>query len=107
MENAPAQNALSARAQLEQLVTLVSSEAATKGWPSVTYQAAFVTVVRASAGERWLEGKSCYWESQWSTDPDRTDHPVSVAGGADAWRTFLGGALYYDLLRAQAQLRRF
>jgi len=94
------------RPHFQQLATLVHSHAATRGWPKITFQAAFRTVVRAGAGTPTLEGNSVFWDSGWDADAAFPDHTVGVASGEEAWREFLLNALYADLLRADAALQQ-
>jgi hypothetical protein len=92
------------RPHYQELSDLVHSHAAANGWRGVTYQAAFVTVIRSSAGERWIEGNSGFWDSSWNTLGEASDHRVEVKDGEAAWRTFLKAAKFADLQKAETAL---
>jgi hypothetical protein len=92
------------RPHFQQLATLVRSHAAARGWPAVTYQGDFRTVVRVGSGRPTLQGNSVFWNSDWDADVARVDHAVGVESGVEAWQAFLQKALYPDLLRADAEL---
>src|ERR1700730_17979686 len=92
------------RAHFQELADLVHRHAAAGGWPEITYQAAFITVVHAGTNERWLEGNSIYWNQDWDANAEIADHPVRVSSGEEAWCVFLEAALYPVLLRADAEL---
>lgn len=92
------------RAHFQQLADFVAGHAAAAGWPALTYQAGFITVVPPGGAERRLEGNSLFWNADWDAVSDCTDHPVRINSGEDAWRHFLALALYPDLLRADAAL---
>lgn len=93
------------RAHFQHLADLVFGHAAEQGWPKVTYQAAFISVVHPGTATRTLEGNSIFWKSDWDAQGDCTDHPVNVRSGEQAWRVFSARALYPDLLRADAALQ--
>lgn len=93
------------RATFQQFADAVCRRAGASGWPEIAYQAAFITVVQAETDRRRLEGNSSFWKPEWDTVGD-ADHTVHVHGGDEAWRVFLGAALYPDLLRADEELQR-
>ena len=92
------------RPHFQQLAALVHGHAARQGWPPVTYQAAFRTVLRAASENRTLEGNSVFWNTDWDANAACVDHAVGVERGEEAWQTFLEKAFYPDLLRADAEL---
>jgi len=94
------------RAHFQQLADMVSGHAAARGWPQVTYQAAYINIASRGAEKRLLEGNSIYWNTAWDSDADCNDHPVSVRSGQTAWSDFLVAAFYPDLLSADAELRK-
>lgn len=94
------------RKHFQQLADRVSAHAAAKHWPSVTYPAAFITVLNSRTGQPTLEGNSALWNPDWDAKTDVAVHPVTVASGEEAWAEFLSQALYPDLLRADEAVRR-
>jgi hypothetical protein len=99
-------SAVGGRASFQQFADLVCGRAEAKGWPALTYQAGFITVMHPGTDKRTIEGNSSCWNAEWDMDSDSTDHPVRVPSGEQAWRAFLTTALYPDLLRADAELQK-
>ncbi len=101
----PVSTAAPRRAHFQQLADLVWKHAVARGWPEVTYQAAFITVAQSGTDQYRFEGNSIFWRPEWDATAG-TDHGVRVRGGEEAWRVFLEVALYPDLLRADEGLQQ-